>query len=291
VTRTIALVTCAELPDGDEDAALIEKNLREAGIESSWEVWTDPQVDWARFDLAVVRATWDYTLDRDAFLAWAAGVPRLANPPDVLRWNTDKTYLRDAAAAGVPVVPTEWIEPGEAVELPGGEFVVKPSVGAGSKGAGRFHADEHDAARAHAGALHDAGRTVMVQPYLADVDASGETALVYLDGTLSHAIGKAAMLPRGTAFELVETMSRTLYVPERITPRVPDPAEVRLGDQVRDLIRARFGGDLLYARIDILPTPAGPVLIELELAEPGLFLGYDDGAGERFAAAVASRLG
>jgi hypothetical protein len=294
VTRSVALVTCPQIPSGDEDASLLPPALRAVGIEASWQVWTDPGVDWQRFDLAVVRSTWDYTLDRDAFLAWARRVPRLANPADVLAWNTDKTYLREVRGAGIPVVPTEWIDPGEVVELPGGQFVVKPSVGAGSNGAGRFDAGERGqvaAALAHVGALHDAGRTVMVQPYLADVDTAGETSLIYFGATFSHAIRKAAMLPERTAYQLNSGVSTALFVPERITGREPDADELLLGERVLRMLRARFGGDLLYTRVDILPGTDGPVLVELELAEPSFFLGHDVAAAGRFAAALADRLG
>ncbi len=287
-------MTCPQYAAGDEDSSLVVPALRSAGVDASWQVWSDPGVDWDNFDLAVVRSTWDYTLDRDAFLAWAANVPRLANPADVLAWNTDKTYLRDIADLGLPVVPTEWIEPGDAIRLPGGQFVVKPSVGAGSNGAGRFDAavdGELGAAMAHAAALHDAGRTVMVQPYLADVDTAGETSLVYFDAMFSHAIRKGAMLPRSTAFELNTGASTALFLPERITRRDADPDELKLGDQVLETLLARFGGDMLYARVDIVPTADGPVLIELELTEPSLFLAHDESAPGRLASALASRLG
>lgn len=290
MTRSVALATCAQLPSGDEDATLAQAALAGAGIEASWHSWDDAAVDWSTFDLVVVRSVWDYPRDRDAFIAWARGVPRLANPAAVLAWNTDKTYLREIVEAGVPVVPTEWTNPGEPVRLPGGEVVVKPSVGAGSIGAGRFGGDAHGAARAHAATLHDAGRTVMVQPYLAHVDTAGETALIYLDGTFSHAVRKGAMLPPSAVNELATGSSAELFVPECITAREPDAAERRLGQLVLDVVRERFGAPLLYARVDVLPSADGPVLIELELTEPSLFLGYDEGAARRFATAVARRL-
>lgn len=130
MTDSIALVTCAHFADGD-DAHLLGPALRALGLQPSWQTWNDPTVDWAAFDLAVLRSTWDYPADHDGFRAWAGRVPRLANPVDVIAWNSDKTYLRDLAAAGVPIVPTEWSDPGEPVDLPAGEVVVKPSVGAG----------------------------------------------------------------------------------------------------------------------------------------------------------------
>jgi hypothetical protein len=287
---TIAIATCRELPDGDEDAGLLRTALSDRGLAGEWRDWRDPAVDWAGYDLVIIRSTWDYTSDLQTFLDWAARVPRLDNPLPVLTWNTDKVYLRDLAAAGVPVVPTSWAGPGEPVELPAaGEFVVKPSVGAGSKGAGRFAAGDRTALD-HAARLHEAGRTVMVQPYLGQVDTDGETALIYLDGRFSHAIRKGAMLPELSVNELDVQYSRSLYVDERITARTPSKAELALGEAALGSVRDRFGGDLLYARVDLLPTSDGPVVIELELVEPSLFLEFADGGADRLADAIAGRL-
>ncbi len=281
----VLLATCADLPDGDEDADLLGAALRARGLRPLWAVWDDPSVDWSA-GLTVIRSTWDYTARRDDFLAWAGSIPRLVNPADVVRWNSDKTYLRDLAAAGIGIVPTEWIEPGRPVPLPvDGEYVLKPSVGAGSRGAGRFSAGQDAAARAHTAALHDAGRVVLLQPYLDDVDHVGETALIYVEGRYSHAVTKGAMLPEGVTHPVD---GYELFVQERIRPTEASPAERGLGEQVMGYVRDRFG-DQLYTRVDLLPTPDGPVVIELELTEPSLFLDRADGAADRFADAIAAR--
>ena len=284
----VALATCAAFPSGDEDAAALVAALAAVGVDARWQVWTDPDVDWSR-SLVVLRSTWDYTLTAEVFLAWTRTVPRLANPADVVEWNSDKVYLRDLAAAGVPIVPTEFAAPGEPVRLPGaGDFVVKPSLGAGSRGAGRFDAGTAgSAAQEHVAGLHAAGRTVLLQPYLRDVDAQGETALIYLDGQFSHAVNKAALLPEPAVHGIHDD---ALYVEEMMTPHTATASELAAGAQVIDALAERFGAHQLYARVDLLPTADGPRLVELEVTEPSLFLGYADGAAERFAAAIASRL-
>ncbi|MEO6886226.1 MAG: hypothetical protein ABI232_08090, partial [Jatrophihabitantaceae bacterium] len=190
----VLLATCSELPTGDEDADALVEALDSVGVDARWQVWNDPAAKWDG-GLVVVRSTWDYTSDRAAFLEWAKSVPRLENAATVIAWNSDKGYLRDLADVDVPVVPTTWVLPGADVELPQtGDVVIKPSVGAGSRGAGRFGPDARDAAREHVRALHEAGRSVLVQPYLDGIDTVGETALIYLDGVFSHAVAKAAML-------------------------------------------------------------------------------------------------
>jgi hypothetical protein len=109
----VALITCAQLAELEPDDQLVVPALRERGIEGVPVVWDAPDVDWAGFALAVLRSPWDYVRRREEFVAWAAKVPRLANPADVITWNTDKRYLRELAVAGVPVVPTTWVEPGD----------------------------------------------------------------------------------------------------------------------------------------------------------------------------------
>lgn len=282
---TVVLATCADLPGGDEDGEALLAALGARGVDGRWQAWNAPAAEW-QDGLVVIRSTWDYTADHAAFLDWAARVPRLANPAEVVAWNSDKTYLAELADAGVPIVATEWAVPGTDPRLPEqGEFVVKPSVGAGSRGAGRFAGGELDAARRHVAALHAAGRTVLVQPYLAGVDTAGETALIYVDGAFSHAVGKGAMLPAGVVHPV---QAHSLYVEERIAARTPSHDELQVGALIVQYLRKRFGSELLYARVDLLPGPDGPLLVELELTEPSLFLGYHVDAADRFAAAIAA---
>src|SRR5512139_3391879 len=153
--------------------------LAEAGVTAEVPYWDDPGVDWSGYDAALLRSTWDYVDRIDEFLAWCercARQTRLLNPPGVVRWNTDKHYLVHLAQAGVPVVPSRFVEPGAdgeaefAAFLRGGpgscnvgrapafdEFVVKPAIGAGSRDAARYAHDEASAALQHLERLIGAG--------------------------------------------------------------------------------------------------------------------------------------
>ena len=279
---SVALVTCSELPDLDEDDRLIAPALAALGIDAVPAVWSDPAVDWAAFDLVVLRNPWDYTDRLAEFLAWARAVPRLANPVDVVAWNTDKRYLGELAGAGLPVVETAFVAPGEAVPAFDREVVAKPTVSAGSRDTERFLPTDRDALLAHVTHIHSSGRTAMLQPYLDRVDEAGETALLHVGGAYSHAIRKGPLLTADRA------MVGDLYVEEDISPREPTAAERDAAAAIMAEVRRRFG-DLLYARVDLLIGDDGaPVLLELELTEPSLFLGTAAGAPERFAAAIAA---
>lgn len=246
-------------------------------------MWDDPGVDWAAYDLVVLRSPWDYTGRHEAFVAWCDSVgERLLNPPEVVRWNTDKRYLADLDAAGLPVVPTTFLAPGSPPILGGWDrmpCVVKPTISAGSRDTARH--DEPRPAMAHAQALLDDGRDVMVQPYVGEIDTAGETALLYFDGVFDHAIRKAPLLTHGVA-----SIENGLFAPESIEPRTPRPEELAVGDAVMAEVQRRFGR-LLYARVDLLG--ADPVVLELELTEPSLFFGHAEGSAGRFAAAIRSR--
>jgi glutathione synthase/RimK-type ligase-like ATP-grasp enzyme len=279
----VLLATCEDLPSGDEDGELLSAALRRRGIEPRWQVWDDPAARWDA--LTVVRSTWDYAPRRHEFLRWAASVRALENPYRLIAWNSDKAYLAELSAQGIATVPTEFVAPGDRVRYPAApEWVVKPSVGAGSRGVGRF--TDRTAADEHVRALHDAGRTAMVQPYLDRVDTVGETALIYLDGRFSHAVEKGPMLARDGVHAVEHD---ELFVAERIAARAPTHAERAVAEQVVRAVTARLGRAPLYARIDLLPAPDGPVLVELEVTEPSLFLPFDHDAADRFAAAIAAR--
>jgi len=273
----VVLASCAALPKGDGDEDALVEALQRDGVDVVWQPWGEP-VD---ADLVVLRATWDYTERLDEFLAWCESVPVLANPVPVVRWNTDKSYLVELADRGVPVVPTAVVAPGETPDFPDGEFVVKPAIGAGSRGAARFTG--HAEALAHLEAL---GVKALVQPYQSSVDAHGETALVFFAGEYSHSFHKGPMLAQG----LAESESG-LYVEEKLRGIEPDRRQVELAHQVLDVAAELLSlrrQDFLYARVDVVAGSGGePLLLELELTEPTLGFRYTgEDAASRLSAAI-----
>ena len=293
---SIALVTARQARGLDEDLLPLEAALHAAGVATRVVDWDDPRVPWASFDLALIRSTWDYTDRLREFLVWvdsAGSLTRLHNPPRVVRWNTDKHYLSELAGAGVPVVPSAFIESGENAERSLGaflashsatEFVVKPAVSAGSRDTQRHIRAQVGPALAHAQRLLDVERSVLLQPYLESVDRDGETSLVFFSGRFSHAIRKGPLLPRGST----ASPAVGLFVPEKITPRTPGTDELQVAEQV--LAALPFEAPPLYARVDLIRDSRGaPTLLELELTEPSLFFAHTSGAAERFAAAVVEQ--
>lgn len=295
MTAAVALVSARAARGLDEDMPPLLEAFAAAGAVAEVADWDEPGIDWARFDLALLRSAWDYTERLPQFLAWvgrSASVTRLLNPAPVVRWNSDKHYLVELSRAAVPVVPTYFVEPGsdpEAVlaELlarePCADLVVKPAVGAGSRDARRHERTAREEILAHASRLLGARRSVMLQPYLKSVEAHGETALIYLGGRFSHAIRKGPLLPAGAP------STEALFAPEDISARAPGADELKVGERI--LAHLPFG-ELLYARIDLIRDEHGaPCLLELELTEPSLFFAHAPGSAQRYAAAALARLG
>ena len=291
MTARVALMTARVAAATDADLPPLLRALADAGLSPEAACWDDPEVDWSSYRLAILRSPWDYVPRYEEFLAWLGRADRMTsvlNRPDVVRWSTDKRYLRDLASHGVPVVPTTFFEPnGEPPSVnelaPGAgsstDVVVKPVVSAGSKDTMRH--SSRAAALGHVCDLLAAGRAVMVQPYQESVDGYGETGLVYFDGVFSHAFRKGPILRRDAA------PTDAFFAPEEITARDPSSAERAVAD-------AALGAsphDLLYARVDLVPTSDGaPVVLELELAEPSYFVALAPESARRFADCVAARL-
>jgi glutathione synthase/RimK-type ligase-like ATP-grasp enzyme len=287
----LALVTAAAAAGLDSDL----EPLRQAFIDLDVPVvvvdWDDASADWGRFDAVILRSTWDYVDRFDEFVVWLDRIEsqtRVINGRNAIGWNIDKHYLAELAAVDVPVVPTLFVEVGDTADGLDAErsvWVVKPAVGAGSSGAKRCTRAEVDT---HIVALHALGRAAMVQPYLDMIDAESETSLVFInDGSglrYDHAFSKAAMLQEVGVAAGVEREG-DLVVKEEIGPRNATNEQIGLAEQVLASAPVQAVGPLAYARVDVVLTSTGSVLMELELIEPSLYFNSSDGSAARAASA------
>jgi len=276
-------VTYDGLPDLDPDDRLAVDALARRGMRADVAVWNDPAVDWSKTGVCVIRSTWDYHLHFDRFMRWASHVDATAkglhNPLPIIRWNAHKSYVRELAARGAPMVPTVWIARGAEPDLGAivrergwTRAVIKPAVGLATRGVIAIDDSAESIARGRVHALdllaeHD----VMVQPFIGSVETTGERALVFIGGAYSHAASKTAfqaLAVAGAAGERpVEAEADEIAVATRVI-RMAAP-------------------DLLYGRVDLVRDDEGdPLVIELELVEPSLFLGMHPDAPDRFARAL-----
>ncbi len=286
MTVDVALVTWSGLPELDPDDRPLAAALRARGLEVAIVAWDDPAFDWATARLVLLRNPWDYYRRLGEFLAWAATVTdrtALWNPLPALRWNLHKGYLLELTGSGAPVVPTELLRRGSSADLGAllssrgwPRVVLKPAVSADSWETLAVGADEIARGHEHL-ARNLAERDMLVQPFLSAVESSGERCLVFVDGELSHAVRKNALTQGG----------RWAGLPEGAPVEVADD-ELAAARRVLALAPV---DDLLYARVDLVRDALGrPLLLELELVEPTLFLAQHPAGLARLVDAVELRL-
>lgn len=278
----VLLVTCTSFASGEPGHHHLDRALAERGVSARWVCWDDPSVDWAA-GLVAVRSTWDYETRREEFLAWARSVPRLLNGAEVFAWNTDKAYLPELAAAGVPVVPTLLVDGEESLPEAIASFdvaVVKPCVGAGGRGVVLFDGTDGGPADLDESMLGPA--PWVVQPLVESVRTEGEGSVFVLGGEVVSAAQKRPAAGEIRVHEMYG--GSTVAVP--VAEDAADLARRTLAAAERLL-----GRTLDYARVDHLRLPDGTLaLSELEVTEPGLYLDVLPDNGAAFADLVVRRL-
>jgi len=264
----IAIATSQKWINLAESDRILAGALRRRGHDVSTLVWNAAPV---ACDAVVIRSCWDYHLHVDQFLTWAEAftVP-VINEPSILRWNARKTYLFDLSAAGIPVVPSRHIVNGTLTprlfdELEADRLVVKPVIGASAYGTRIVTVQEEQAVK-----------DVLVQPFVDEI-VSGEWSLIVIDGVFAHAVLKR---PRQGDFRVQAELGGL------ITP-AQAPIELRkLAERVVATVKPRP----VYARVDVVATADGPLLMELELIEPELFLTHAPDSASLFCDAIERRL-
>jgi glutathione synthase/RimK-type ligase-like ATP-grasp enzyme len=284
--RRIAIATCAGLAELKTGDRVLAEALARRGIEAPSLRWDDPEANWAGFDACLIRSTWDYHQKYEQFLAWTAEVAaatRLWNPPELVAWNSNKGYLRELERAGVPIVPTAWLQPGDEADIGAlleargwEELIVKPVVDLGARNLKRVNGSSAKAARAVAKVL--SGGEAMLQPFLPSVETEGELSLVYIEGAFTHAVRKR---PAYGDFRVQGSWGGTAEAEE------PGTIEMEIAALALD----QLPDPPLYARVDLVrDLNDEPCLIELELIEPNLYLAESPTTADILAQAVADRL-
>ncbi len=282
----VALATSAKYRDLTEDDRLLLKALAECGVEAQPAVWTDPSFDWSSCDAVVIRSCWDYHLKPEEFLRWitaleTAHVP-IFNSATLIRWNANKTYLRDLEARGTATVPTLWPELGapldlrqQLLEIGWGKAVIKPRISATAYRTQLVTADDADSIQELFGDLCN-GAGVMVQEFMDSVIKEGEWSLIFFGGEFSHAVLKR---PGTGDFRVQNDFGGT--------SRIADPPGCVLESASRILASV---DPSVYARVDGVVETDQFLLMELELIEPALFLESHATAPSRFASAIVQAL-
>ena len=259
--------------------------LSTGGITAEAAPWTDHVEDASGltgYPLVLPLIVWGYHRDHARWMhacaTWAAAGVQMLNPPSVIGWNSDKSYLGRLADKGVATLPTVWVDGANQADVDAafGRFgtevvIVKPRVSGGAWKTLRLSRGDQLTGAPDGPA--------MIQPYLPSIEPGGETSLLFFGGRLSHVVNKR---PVAGEFRIqVQFGGQYQALPE------PPAGALALAEKTL----AAIGEDLLYARIDMARgTDGGWLLMEAELIEPDFYLGSAPEGGARFAAAVKARL-
>ncbi|GHO96515.1 hypothetical protein KSF_065630 [Reticulibacter mediterranei] len=278
-TLTIATCSHPSVYSQEPDDILLQAALHQEGIATDLVPWDEQAYDWSRPDLVLLRSPWDYPLRSAAFLSWVEGVSQLTtlwNPAHLVRWNLQKTYLLDLHLRGIAIIPTVWLPAHSPVELASlmqahgwGQVVIKPVIGTSSREAHVVSFQTLETGQRHLSRLLER-EAVMVQPFLPTFYATGEHALIFINGVFTHAMRKR--------FGLVEGLDQAGQ------QSIPVPEEEQ--GFAREVLQ-RLPTVPLYARVDVVRDHRHVlVLNELEIIEPVLYLSHSQEALGRLTQAV-----
>jgi len=267
---------------------LVHEPLRNRGITTHDVPWNRADVDWNAYAMVVIRWPWDYWHHKDEFIsvleAIDASSAKLQNSLATVRWNINKSYLKDLQSRGVQIVPTHWLSSPDSQGLQQvfehfdcRRAVVKPVVGAGAEGAFRISTDD-SAEQLQRVADASAGTDLLAQPFVDSVVETGEYSLIYFNNDYSHAILKT---PARGDYRVQEEYGGA------ISAVTPEDDLIQFGQRALTALDEVP----LYSRVDVVRLADGsPALMELELIEPSLYFPYDEQSADRMAAAVQQRL-
>lgn len=274
----------ADAYEHDHQIDAMRAGFTPAGLELVELDWRAPLSAFAGLPLVLLGTVWDYQDSEAAFLERLEELAALGiavcNPASMVRWNIDKAYLRDLAAAGVATIPTLWPDDPTGGDIAAAfdhfgcdDLVVKRRVGAGAEGQLRF-------TRAAAPpADWRYGHRAMVQPFMPSIIEQGETSFLFVDGAFSHAVRKVAAAG--------DYRIQSIYGGSEVEAEL-SPADIAAAQAV---VAAIPGEVPLYARIDMIRHQGALAVMEAELIEPYLYPRHGPRLGEMLAQAVLKRLG
>ncbi len=279
----LAIATCSTQPDLIDSERYLIKSLSENGVEALPVVWNDPTIVWSKFDGILVRTIWDYHQQHNRFLEWIDMLADLGiivgNPKELLKWNSHKFYLHELAQKDISIPLTLFLSRGASaheLKTEWSDFIIKPAVSATAYQTFKL-TPELLAQKKHEIASLLQQKDMLLQEYIPTISTAGEWSLVYFNKLYSHAVIKKA----SKGEYRVQAEFGGSY-----TQDIPDKSVIDFANSVL----AQLELNCLYARVDIVVHEGSPMLMELELIEPELFLMTED-IKRRFSASICYYFG
>ena len=279
-----------EIPNWDElfeEDNLLIRGFEAQGLRASPVVWSDPNIDWDQFDIALIRSTWDYLDASEHFLNVLSKIEssscKLFNPLSVVRWNMDKHYLLELGNQGVQIIPTfmaSHVELGTLhklfVENQWGTVILKPSVGLAASNTYRISLDELENTLKELRTIQPS-LEYLIQPFIESITTEGEWSFIYFNRQLSHVLLKK---PAPNDYRVQGIYGGTIQTAE---PRSHDLLQA-------EAVLNRLPSDILYARLDFVRVGGQLSVMEIELIEPIFSFNLVPESIERFVNATRIKL-
>lgn len=260
----------------DEDSELLSF-LAQKGLDITPVIWNDPGINWPAYNLVLLKSPWDYHENIGAFYDWLEMLEktglRVLNPVDVIKWNSNKRYLKEIADKGLAVIPSLYLTKSDAVDqqlfhhFNAEDIVIKPCISAGAKNTITLNRQNFmEKASLVKGFL--AEEDYLVQPFVKEI-SGGEWSFVFFNGIYSHCLLKT---PKQGDFRVQHYLGGSITYPTAGSKHI---------QQAQEYVDA-FARGTLYARVDGVLIEDDFQLMELELIEPYLFLNADNTLLERY---------
>lgn len=288
--KRLAFITSEEDPILIQDDQLAIEPLQKNGYQVKPLVWDHSAEKMEQFDALIFRSCWNYHQKFETFVNWLQKVKDsqipVFNPIDISKWNLNKKYLLELAQKGVLIPKTLWFTKGTSFKsadvssklenLTGDQIVIRPATSLSGYDTYLVSRSDNEKIEKIWQSM-PSDRDIIVQEYIPEITTEGETSLMFFNGEFSHAIRKT---PAPNEFRIHA---------EHGGKRFAVKPSLELISEAKEILAA-IENPLLFARVDVIHRPQGAVLIELEIIDPMLFLGYSEGAPERFARAIVDKL-
>lgn len=282
----LGIVTCARISTLlDSDKELVNLFINQ-GIDCEPVVWNDEDVNWSSFDFLIIRSTWDYYLEFEAFEKWLILIKTLEitifNSIEIITENFHKFYLKNLQQKGVEIIPTIFIKKSEKLDLSfiqdldWNEIIIKPAISAGSYKTEKFLKQNYSIINQEYIELNKT-TDLLLQKFMPEIQTHGEVSLIFFDGIYSHAILK---VPKKDDFRVQFQFGGVYqnYLPSTIIKKKAEE------------ILQFYPKMPTYARIDGLIIDEKFYLMEVELIEPDLYFNLVPEAREKFVNCIVQKI-
>lgn len=276
--KNIGFFTCEDFPGFTEDDLILADLFKQNGFNIKSVVWSKSENNLSDFDNLILRSTWDYHLRYNEFEKWINKIEKekikVWNPAKIIKWNMNKTYLKDFYKAGLNIVPTEFIininkeTVKHILQNKWEEIVIKPSVSATAYKTWRLKKEEIPMLPEIIGNYSN-DEIILVQKFMPEIKSKGELSFIFFNKVYSHAVIKTA---KAGDFRVQKNFGGET---KQIEP------SLELISQAQKFVEF-IKEDLLYARVDCVESGGKLFLMELELIEPELFFKYNNKAAHNF---------